>query len=66
MFIGDRGILMHGTYGRNPRLFPESLTAEAEAVTQTYPRIEENHQMNWVKACKEAARLPAPSTTRRG
>ena len=60
MYVGDRGILMHGTYGRNPRLFPESLTAEAEAVPQTHPRIEDNHQMNWVNACKEGGEASCP------
>ena len=60
MFIGERGILMHGTYGRNPRLFPESLAVEAEAVPQTYPRIEDTHQMNWVKACKEGGEASSP------
>ncbi|MCY3610325.1 MAG: Gfo/Idh/MocA family oxidoreductase [Gemmatimonadetes bacterium] len=60
MFVGDRGILMHGTYGRNPRLFPESLAAEAAEVPQTQPRIEETHQMNWVKACKEGGEASCP------
>ncbi len=60
MYVGDRGILIHETYGRNPRLFPETLTAAAESVPQSYPRIEENHQMNWVKACKEGGEAVSP------
>ena len=60
MYVGDRGILIHETYGRNPRLFPESLSAAAESVPQTYPRIEETHQMNWVKACKEGGEASSP------
>ena len=60
MFLGDRGILMHDTYGRNPRLFPESLTAAAEAVPQTHPRIEGSHQANWVQACKEGGQASSP------
>jgi len=60
MMVGERGILMHGTYGRDPKLFPESLAAEAEAVPQTHPRIEDTHQMNWVKACKEGGEASSP------
>ena len=60
MMVGERGILMHDTYGRNPKLFPESLEAEAAAVPQSYPRIKDSHQMNWVKACKEGRRGVEP------
>ncbi len=60
LFIGNRGILMHDTYGRNPRLFPESLAAEAEEVPMTQPRIMETHQMNWVKACKGGGEASCP------
>ncbi|HUF26449.1 MAG TPA: Gfo/Idh/MocA family oxidoreductase, partial [Gemmatimonadaceae bacterium] len=34
-FVGDRGILVHEVYGRNPKVYPESLAAEAEAVPKT-------------------------------
>ncbi len=50
IFVGEKGILMHETYGSNPRLFPESLSQAAAAVPQTYPRIEESHEMNWALA----------------
>ncbi len=60
MFVGDRGILMHDTYGGNPRLFPESLTAATEAVPRTHPRIEGSHQANWVRACKEGGEASCP------
>ena len=52
IFVGERGLLMHETYGENPRLFPESLMAEAAAVPERYPRIPDSHEMNWVNACK--------------
>ncbi len=60
IFVGERGILLHETYGRNPRLFPDYLQAEADLVAPTYPRIEGSHEMNWVRACKglEAASSP--------
>ncbi len=60
MFVGERGVLLHGTYGRDPKLFPESLAAEAEAVEPTHPRIEETHQMNWVEACKSGGEASCP------
>ena len=36
IFIGEKGILMHDTYGANPRLFPVSLTEDAALVPKTY------------------------------
>ena len=54
IFVGERGLLMHETYGRNPRLFPEELHEEADAVPQRYDRVEGSHEMNWANACKEA------------
>ena len=35
IFVGDRGILMHETYGGNPVLFPRELHEEAAVVPQT-------------------------------
>jgi len=53
IFQGERGILVHETYGRNPRLFPEGLQEEADAVPPSYDRVpEEGHEMNWARACK--------------
>jgi hypothetical protein len=52
IFVGSRGILLHGTYGERPTLFPESLREQAAAVPQSIPRIEGNHEMNWAAACK--------------
>ena len=60
IFVGERGILMHETYGRNPRLFPESLAEEAAQVPQTYERIKVSHEMNWVEACKGKAKPTCP------
>lgn len=60
IFVGNRGLLMHDTYGDNPQLFPESLAEEAAAVPQSYPRIEESHVMNWARACKEGGVASCP------
>ncbi len=50
--VGDRGVLFHETYGRRPRLFPESLMEEAARVPATEPRVTTSHEMNWVNAIK--------------
>ena len=60
IFIGERGILMHDTYGSNPRLFPVALTEEAALVPKTYARIPWSHEMNWVKAIKGEAKTSSP------
>lgn len=60
LYLGDEGVLLHETYGQNPRLFPEELHDEADTVEQTYPRIEVSHEMNWVQACKGEAEATCP------
>ncbi len=60
ILVGDRGILMHETYGRNPTVYPETLREEAEAVPRSYPRIEESHEMNWALACKGEGEASCP------
>ncbi len=60
IFVGERGLLMHETYGDNPQLFPESLMEEAASVPQTYLRIEESHEMNWANACKGIGEATCP------
>jgi len=62
IIIGEKGILTHETYGKNPRLFPESLMEAAAKVPQKYERIETDekknalHRQNWAKACKGKAK----------
>jgi len=60
IYVGEKGILMHGTYGGNPKLFPESLNDAAKRVPETYPRIEGSHHMNWVNACKGNGQATSP------
>jgi predicted dehydrogenase len=55
IFVGEKGILMHETYGANPRIFPESLREAAEAVPRSVPRIAVSHEANWAAACKGEA-----------
>jgi predicted dehydrogenase len=59
--VGDKGILLHETYGRNPRLFPESLMEAAQAVPKTYERVEDGqHRVNWARAAKGQATASCP------
>jgi hypothetical protein len=60
IFVGDKGILIHDTYGENPRLFPMSVAQAGADVPQTLPRIAESHQMNWVRACKGETQASSP------
>jgi predicted dehydrogenase len=60
IFIGDKGILIHNTYGDKPRLFPGSVAEAGNAVPQSVPRIAESHQMNWVNACKGQGQASSP------
>jgi hypothetical protein len=52
IYYGDRGVLMHDTYGDNPRLYPAALMEQTAGVPRRYPRIDTSHEMNWVNAAK--------------
>jgi predicted dehydrogenase len=64
IYIGEKGILMHETYGRNPKLYPEALMEAAKAVPEKYPRIKDRggstHGMNFVDACKGTDKASSP------
>ena len=60
VFIGDKGILVHETYGDNPRLFPVSVAEAGAAVARTIERIPDRHEINWVKAIKGEAKASSP------
>jgi hypothetical protein len=60
IFIGEKGILLHGTYGSNPQLYPRSLMEEAAAVPKSMPRIAWSHELNWAKAIRGEAPASAP------
>jgi hypothetical protein len=51
IFIGDKGKLMCSTYGRNPRLIPETKMQEYERPEKTIPRSPGIHE-EWVESCK--------------
>ncbi|NNM33054.1 MAG: Gfo/Idh/MocA family oxidoreductase [Gemmatimonadetes bacterium] len=60
LFVGEQGILMHETYGRNPQIFPDNVRERADAVPETHARIESNHRMNWANACKGLEEASSP------
>ena len=60
VFIGDQGILLHGTYGSKPRLYPDALMEAAAVVPKTMPRIVTSHEMNWATACKGQGQTTSP------
>jgi len=55
IFIGDKGKMMCGCYGSNPRLIPESKMEAYKRPKKTLPRIKngiDGHEQNWIDACK--------------
>lgn len=51
LFIGDKGILVNSTYGRNPRLVPETKMREYKRPEKTIPRSPGIHE-EWIEAIK--------------
>ncbi len=51
LFVGDKGKLMCGCYGKNPRLIPETAMQAYQRPPRTIERVEGHHK-DWVNACK--------------
>ena len=70
LYIGDKGILVHETYGTNPRFLAAepggdiaALEAAAAAVPQTLPRVEGGigaHEANWIRAIQGLEAISSP------
>jgi predicted dehydrogenase len=61
ILVGTKGKLMHETYGKNPRLLPDSLHKSYGKPAEKLPRIpHENHEMNWVDAAKGKTAVSCP------
>src|SRR3954468_16725468 len=60
IFIGDKGILVHNTYGHNPRIYPDKIMEDALYLPTSLPRISTSHEMNWVNACKGEGQASSP------
>jgi predicted dehydrogenase len=53
LFVGDKGKLVCGCYGKSPRIIPETKMMEYNKPGKTIPRVEEqNHHQDWIQACK--------------
>ena len=56
LFIGDKGKLICGCYGRSPQLIPYTKMKDFDRPEKTIPRIEgglSSHEKDWMRACKE-------------
>jgi predicted dehydrogenase len=60
IFVGEKGILMHKTYGSDPQLYPQSLMEEYKNTPQTYERVNTSHEMNWIEAIKGNTKAVSP------
>ena len=55
LFIGEKGKLMCGCYGRNPRIIPETKMMAYRRPSPSIDRIPEGmdgQERDWVRACK--------------
>ena len=68
LIIGEKGVLMHGTYGATPTLFPVGLREEAAKVPKTFSRDAvdaaaqggSKHRINWAQAILGKAKATCP------
>lgn len=58
LFVGTKGKLMSGCYGRNPVLLPDALHNDYNRPAPSIRRIEDamsgGHEQDWIRACKES------------
>jgi predicted dehydrogenase len=61
LYVGTKGKMLQNTYGRSPRLLPESLHGSYGRPAEKLPRIpHEEHEMNWVDAIRGRAQASCP------
>lgn len=54
LFIGTKGKIMTGCYGRNPFLLPLDYDKNYKRPAPELRRVETSHEMDWVRACKQS------------
>lgn len=58
LFVGTKGKLICGAYGRDPKLLPEELNMDYKRPEPSLRRIENamqgGHELDWLRACKES------------
>ena len=55
LFIGEKGTIMTGCYGKNPRLIPETSMQQFQLPEPSLERVPDGmsgHERDWVRACK--------------
>lgn len=55
LFVGDKGTLMCGCYGKSAQLIPDAKMKDYKRPSSTIPRIpggETGHEKDWLRACK--------------
>ncbi len=52
IFVGDKGKIMCGCYGKNPQIIPYSEMKKYNRPPKTLERVETSHEMNWIEAIK--------------
>ncbi|MES2443896.1 MAG: Gfo/Idh/MocA family oxidoreductase [Pseudomonadota bacterium] len=63
LYVGERGMLIHGTYGDRPNLVGVDLQERVNAVPMSLPRVpggKDGHEMNWVRAIRGVAHASCP------
>ncbi|MWN96001.1 hypothetical protein, partial [Escherichia coli] len=63
LYIGEKGMLMHETYGEKPIVFGDGAAERAAAIPQSLPRIaggRDGHEMNWIAAIRGEAKASSP------
>ena len=61
LYVGSKGKFLQDTYGRNPRLIPQSAQESAQPPKNKLPRvIHEEHEMNWVDAIRGKQEISCP------
>ena len=60
MYVGERGLLIHETYGQKPRLFPGELEERHGPSPRTDPEVGPQHEMNWIRAIRGEEKATSP------
>ncbi len=63
LYFGDKGMLIHDTYGEKPTLIGEEANARAASIPQSLPRIvgsSGGHEMNWIRAIRGEEKISSP------